>query len=115
MMVMKKTNFDITSYLSKDPEYGQLWESLLEEFERTRKNLLIVSQMGTLMEGNPKDLLSVDIREKIMLPLCIIHQFALLRLNHLKNTDPESDMIEKYTHMIIRSSYGIINASRNSA
>jgi phosphoenolpyruvate carboxylase len=115
MMVLKKTNFDITSYLGKDPEYGKLWESLLEEFKRTGENLLIVSQMETLMEGNPKDLLSVDLREKMMLPLCIIHQFALCRLNHLKNTDPESDMIKKYSHMIIRSSYGIINASRNSA
>ena len=115
MMVLKKTNFDITSFLRKDPEYGELWESLLEEFDRTKDNLLIVSQMETLMEGNPKDLLSVDIREKIVLPLCVIHQYALCRLNHLKQTEPESELIEKYTHMIIRSSYGIINAARNSA
>jgi len=115
MMVLKKTNFNITSFLSKDPEYGQLWERLFEEFGKTGKNLLIVSQMQTLMEGNPKDLLSVDIREKMVLPLCVIHQYALCRLNHLKQTEPESELIEKYTHMIIRSSYGIINASRNSA
>lgn len=115
MMVLKKTDFTITSFHSNDEEYGNLWNTLYNEFEKTRKNLLIVSQMETLMEGNPKDLLSVELREKMVLPLCIIHQFALSRLNRLKEEDPESALIEKYNKMIIRSSYGIINAARNSA
>lgn len=115
MMVLKKTDFTITSFHSNDEEYGNLWNTLFNEFKKTRKNLLIVSQMETLMEGNPKDLLSVELRENMVLPLCIIHQFALSRLNRLKTENPKSELIEEYTKMIIRSSYGIINAARNSA
>ncbi len=115
MMVLKKTNFDITSYLQNDEEYGALWGNLLEEFNRTADTLLIVSEMEHLMQGNPKDRLSVELREKMILPLCVIQQYALCMVNRLKKESPESKLIEKYTHMIIRSSYGIINAGRNSA
>ncbi|PKL18531.1 MAG: phosphoenolpyruvate carboxylase [Spirochaetae bacterium HGW-Spirochaetae-5] len=115
MMVLKKTNFNITSFMRNDKEYGELWTDLLEEYNRTCTNLLEVSEMEYLMQGNPKDRLSVDLREKMILPLCVIQQYALCMVNRLKEENADPGSIEKYTHMIIRSSYGIINAGRNSA
>jgi phosphoenolpyruvate carboxylase len=71
--------------------------------------------MDYLMQGNPKDHLSVELREKMILPLCVIQQYALCMVNRLKNENADTGLIKKYTRMIIRSSYGIINAGRNSA
>jgi phosphoenolpyruvate carboxylase len=103
--------------MKDDREYGELWLTLLEEYNLACKNLLAVSGSEFLMEGNPKDLYSVELRESMILPLCVIQQYALCMTNRLKEgeTDPENQLLEKYKRMIIRSSYGIINAGRNSA
>jgi len=117
MMVLKKTNFRLTSYMKEDREYGDLWLELLDEYNLACKNLLTVSGFEYLMEGNPKDLYSVELRENMILPLCVIQQYALCMTNRLKSSDDETDspFLEKYIRMIIRASYGIINAGRNSA
>ena len=116
MMVLKKTNFNVTRYIKQDDEYSDLWNMLHDEFNTTTDTLLKISGARHLMAGNPKDRLSVELRERIVLPLCVIQQYALCRLFKLKgNEKKNAELIEKYTRMIIRSSYGIINAGRNSA
>jgi len=50
-------------------------------------------------------------REKIVLPLVTIQQFALTNLR--RETDVEKR--ELYEKLVIRCSFGIINAGRNSA
>jgi phosphoenolpyruvate carboxylase len=118
MMVLKKSNYSLTRHLERDKEFGTLWSMLNEEFKLTYRALLDVSESEKLMEGNPKDSLSIDLREKIVLPLCVIQQYALSRLYELENSDDREDredLISRYTRMVIRSSYGIINAGRNSA
>jgi len=115
MMVLKKSNFNVTRYIAHDEEYREFWQMLFDEFNLTHKALLEVSGNPHLMAGNPKDRLSIDIREKIVLPLCVIQQYALCRLYQLKKKGKNEELIENYTNMVIRSSYGIINAGRNSA
>lgn len=115
MMVLKKSNYNLTRHLENDEEFGELWSILWDEFKKTSGALLEISDTEKLMEQNPKDRLSVELRERIVLPLCVIQQYAISRLSDLKETNGDEELIEKYTHMVIRSSYGIINAGRNSA
>ena len=59
----------------------------------------------------PVEQRSVSTREHIVLPLVTIQQYALTRLR--ANPDAaESETLEK---LVIRCSFGIINAGRNSA
>ncbi len=115
MMVLKKSNFRLTRHSAHDEEYHELWQMLFDEFNRAHEALLEVSGYPYLMAGNPKDQLSIELREKTVLPLCVIQQYALCRLDELKKNGGSEQSVERYTKMVIRSSYGIINAARNYA
>jgi phosphoenolpyruvate carboxylase len=55
----------------------------------------------------------VRLRERIVLPLIAIQQFALM---NIRNLNDENKMYEnRYRRLIIRAMFGIINAARNSA
>jgi phosphoenolpyruvate carboxylase len=54
-------------------------------------------------------------RERIVLPLSTIQQYALSKFQHLEKSGDNKPMREVYEKLIIRSSFGIINAARNSA
>jgi len=115
MMVLEKTNFDISKHIAKDKKFADLWKIMSAEYERTKESLLKISGNSYLMEENPKDYLSIQLREDITLPLSLIHQYAISRINDLIIAGTDENLINKYIHMVIRSSYGIINAGRNSA
>jgi phosphoenolpyruvate carboxylase len=61
------------------------------------------------MQDEPLNKSSVQMREKIVLPLLTIQQFALNKI-HL-----ESEFKSIYEQIVMRSLFGNINASRNSA
>jgi len=114
-MSMKKSFFPLTAYLAKHPQFGTIWKMIYEEYEKTKKYLLMLSGASDLMENYPVEKLSIQMRERIMLPLLTIQQHALAKIRaHQEN--PESSLpIETYEKLAIRCSFGIINASRNSA
>jgi phosphoenolpyruvate carboxylase len=99
--------------LAKDTEYGDFWNKMHAEFQLATQNVLEVSGQHDLMENNPTIRDSVKLREKIVLPLIAIQQFALMRLHAL--SDKEKPMEFRYRKLIIRCMFGIINAARNSA
>ena len=109
-MAMKKTFFPLTAYLSDDPEFGALWMQIYEEYERTLKYLGKLSKQNELMLQYPVDQLSIQMREKIVLPLTTIQQYVLARLREEK-TPPNKEVLER---LLVRTSFGIINAGRNS-
>ncbi|MBI1932948.1 MAG: phosphoenolpyruvate carboxylase [Ignavibacteriales bacterium] len=109
MMSLKKCNFDLTRYIAKDIDYKDFWEILLNEFELTKEMTLLISQHKFLMEEEPISRSSVEIRENIVLPLLVIQQAALQKIE--SGSEYKSD----YEKMVRRSLYGNINASRNSA
>jgi phosphoenolpyruvate carboxylase len=76
--------------------------------------VLKISSQKILLEDSPRARLSIELRERIVLPLLIIQQSALMNCHRLKKADRE-DEVELYEKMIVRSLYGNINASRNSA
>ena len=109
MMALAKTNFNLTSYLKEDEEFGAFWNILYDEFQRSKKMLLNISGSKILMEDEAISRESVKIREKIVLPLLVIQQNALYHIRQ------NADFKALYEKIVTRSLYGNINASRNSA
>jgi phosphoenolpyruvate carboxylase len=67
------------------------------------------------MENFPVGKASIEIREQIVLPLLTIQQFALKQIQELQTSEGNTAKIEVYEKMVMRSLFGNINASRNSA
>ena len=113
-MVMKKCFFSLTAYLRNDEKYAEIWNKIFEEFELTKKYVLQLSGNTDLMSDYPVDSLSISMREKIILPSLTIQQYAKNKLRELDEQFVISPMKETYEKLVIRSSFGIINAGRNS-
>ncbi|MEO5857627.1 MAG: phosphoenolpyruvate carboxylase [Pyrinomonadaceae bacterium] len=110
-MAMQKTHFGLTAFLEHDPAYGAIWSKIRDEFDRTLKYVSKITGTSELMSDTPVEQRSVRTREKIVLPLVTIQQFALTKLREA--TDSEKRKL--YEKLVIRCSFGIINAGRNSA
>lgn len=111
MMALTKTYFPLTYYMKNDPEYGDFWKILYEEYLLTVKNMLLVSGQKELMESEELGKLSINYREHIVLPLLTIQQYALQKIEEA--SDEQQRLA--YEKMVTRSLFGNINASRNSA
>lgn len=116
MMSLTKSFFPLTAYMKNDPEFGEFWELIHTEFERTNRMLLKVTGYDHLMQNQPAMRASIQARERIVLPLLTIQQHALRKVQELSaDTEKENGKLETYEKMVTRSLYGNINASRNSA
>lgn len=109
MMSLFKSNFRLTSYIAGDPAYTEFWNILHDEYQRSKAMTLLISGLSELMEEEPVSRNSVKIREEIVLPLLIIQQYALQKI------ESGSEYSPAYEKIVQRSLYGNINASRNSA
>ncbi len=109
MMSLTKSYFELTAYMKEDPEFGAFWNILYEEYQRSREMLLEVSGYEVLMEDELVSRESIKIRERIVLPLLVIQQYALQKIGE------GTANRELYEKIVTRSLYGNINASRNSA
>ena len=82
----------------------------------TKKMVLKLTGYTELMQNEPANKASVDVREKIILPLVTIQQYALQQINFLRKNHPnELNQIVVFEKIVTRSLFGNINASRNSA
>ncbi|MEY4963666.1 MAG: hypothetical protein RLZZ323_985 [Bacteroidota bacterium] len=116
MMSLAKSFFPLTAYMSKDPEFGEFWQIIYNEFLETKRLLLKIAGHKELMENYPDGKASIDIRERIVLPLLTIQQYGLTRINELmKQKNPDEKLIKVYEKIVTRSLFGNTNASRNSA
>lgn len=116
MQSLSKSYFPLTRYMRKDEEFGVFWELIYDESIRARKYLLAISGQEELLETNPSIKASIKLREEIVLPLITIQQYALIRIKELETAGKgSSKMAEDYRKLVVRSLYGNINASRNSA
>lgn len=115
MMSLTKSFFPLTAYMREDPEFGEFWEIIFKEYERTKSLLLELTGYSELMEDSKAMRASIAVREKIVLPLLTIQQYALREIQHLKKEHGDPKLIEVYEKMVTRSLFGNINASRNSA
>ena len=114
MQSMTKGDFRLTAHLSDHPSFGGLWNTVHEEFERTRVLVLAITGQTELMETVPAIKESIRLRDSIIQPLLVIQQFALTEMDRQVRGEASSwspDMLRK---LIIRTMYGIVNASRNA-
>ncbi len=109
MMSLSKCYFGLTAYMEKDPLFGGFWRMLFDEYNLSREMVLMISGYEKLMEEEHISRNSIEIREQIVLPLLVIQQYALQKI---EEGVPEKHLYEK---IVKRSMYGNINASRNSA
>ncbi len=114
-MAMKKCFFPLTAYLLKDEQYKDIWNRIYEEYELTKKYVLMISGKQELMADYPVEQLSIHMRDRIVLPLLTIQQFAMYKIRMLEAELAPANMREIYEKLVIRCSFGIINAGRNSA
>lgn len=110
MMSLTKSFFKLTEYMKYDEEFGSFWSLIFEEYQLSKKMILKASGNQMLMEGNQSGKASIQVREKIVLPLLTIQQYALKEIQQRKNKNANV-----YEKMVTRSLFGNINASRNSA
>ena len=95
--------------MKNNAKFGEFWTVLFTEYELSKALMLEVTGFKILMEEDALSRKSVKIREKIVLPLLSIQQYALMKIQK------EEGNREAYEKLVTRSLFGNINASRNSA
>ncbi len=111
MMSLTKTYYPATHYLARDREFGLFWKKMFAEYQLSREEVLRVAGLDELMKSNPLNLESIKLRERIVMPLIAIQQFALQRLRNRE----DNRHLTQYRKLVLRCMFGIINAARNSA
>ncbi len=114
-MAMKKCFFPLTEFVAKDEKYGEIWNTIHTEHLLTKQYILKLSGKMELMSDYPVDQLSINMRERIVLPLLTIQQFAIMNIREIEDNLVNSPLKATYEKLVMRSSFGIINAGRNSA
>ncbi len=114
-MAMSKSFFPLTSYLAKHKEYGEIWQMIYQEYLLTKEYIFKLSGRTELMGDYPVDRLSIQMREKIVMPLVTIQQYALTRIREMEEQVARTPIADVYEKLVMRCSFGIINAGRNSA
>ncbi|MFN4145973.1 MAG: phosphoenolpyruvate carboxylase [Runella sp.] len=112
MQSLMKAYFPATRYLQENPEFSEFWNMMYEEYERSKKLMLEFSGETELLNQNPVTKASIKVRERIVLPLMTIQQYALQKL---QTPDLPQAEVEVYSKLVMRAMFGIINAARNSA
>ncbi|MBC7557494.1 MAG: phosphoenolpyruvate carboxylase, partial [Chryseobacterium sp.] len=116
MMSLAKCYFPLTAYMKNDPEFGDFWQIIYDEYSLTKRLLLKIAGHTELMQNYPDGKASIQMRENIVLPLLTIQQYALMKIKELnKEKIPNEALILIYEKIVTRSLFGNTNASRNSA
>ena len=114
-MSMVKTFFPLTAHLADHPKFGEIWRIIYEEYELTRQYLFRVTGKAELMADYPIEQQSIQMRERIVLPLLTTQQYAMIRVRELEEALINPPIKADYEKLVMRCSFGIINAGRNSA
>ena len=112
MQSMVKSDFRLTAHLEHDAQFGGIWQLIHEEYQRTKRYLLQITGQSELMERNPHIRESIALRDGIIRPLLVIQHFALGEIERGQSKGGwDEDVLKR---LVIRSMFGIINASRNA-
>ena len=88
---------------------------IINTYIKTERLLCHLSTHSGLMSEYPVEQLSISMREKIVLPLVTIQQFAIANIRELEKNFVQNNLKSTYEKLAMRCSFGIINAGRNSA
>jgi phosphoenolpyruvate carboxylase len=112
MMSMVKSNFAITKYVENDEKFNAFRQIIKDEFILTTQLYLELNKCNSLMEKDTLAKHSILLRDRIVLPLLTIQQYALCKVQE-SSIDP--NLKEAYEKLVTRTMFGVINAARNSA
>lgn len=115
LMALAKTNFALTSYLKEHPQFGPFWQKLHQEYQDSLHFLKAISDQKELLQNNPITQESVKLREELVLPLIVIQQYALQKIQRLKAEGASDKDLTVWHKLVMRSMFGNINATRNAA
>jgi len=102
--------------MGNHPVFGEFWQLIYDEYQLSLEMVLKVSGQTVMLEDNPTSRYSIGLRQRVVLPLLIVQQYAQMKLNSLADQSAqETEEFELYEKMVIRSLFGNINAARNSA
>ena len=71
--------------------------------------------LASIKSNEPANKASIQTRERIVLPLITIQQYALRKIKDIERGVVSKKDLNTYEKMVTRSLFGNINASRNSA
>lgn len=114
-MAMQKSDFQLTKFLSNHEIFGEIWNKLFDEYRLCLKYLSEISGKKMLMSDFPVEKQSVETRERIVLPLTTIQQYAITQIREIEENTENTDLKNTLEKLVMRCSFGIINAGRNSA
>jgi phosphoenolpyruvate carboxylase len=114
-MAMQKSFFPLTAHLADHPKFGEIWQMIFKEYELTKQYILRLSGKTELMDDYPVEQQSIHTRERIVLPLLTIQQYAMIRVREMEEALINAPIKGTYEKLVMRCSFGIINAGRNSA
>ncbi len=114
-MAMHKSFFPLTAHLADHPKFGEIWQMIFKEYELTKQYILRLSGKTELMDDYPVEQQSIQTRERIVLPLLTIQQYAMIRVREMEEAIINAPIKGTYEKLVMRCSFGIINAGRNSA
>ncbi len=116
MMSLTKSFFGLTAYMKEDEEFGAFWSMIYEEYTLSKRLMLEVSGNKELMDNEKAGRASIQERERIVLPLLTIQQYALREIQRIQKSEAiDAKELTRFEKMVTRSLFGNINASRNSA
>src|SRR5688572_3615563 len=113
-MAMKKCFFPLTAFLARHPVYGEIWTNIFNEYELTQRYIFKLSGKNELMSDYPVEQLSIQMRERIVLPLTTIEEYTITQVRKLDEQLVNTPVKSTYEKLVMRCSFGIINAGRNS-
>ena len=114
-MAMHKSFFPLTAHLADHPKFGEIWQVIFKEYELTKQYIFRLSGKTELMDDYPIEQQSILMRERIVLPLLTIQQYAMIRVREMEEALINAPIKSTYEKLVMRCSFGIINAGRNSA
>ena len=112
MMSMVKSNFAITKYIENDEKFTAFRQIIKDEFILTTQLYLELNKCNSLMEKDTLAKHSILLRDRIVLPLLTIQQYALCKV---QESPIDKNLKEAYEKLVTRTMFGVINAARNSA
>lgn len=118
MMSLSKSYFPLTAYLKEDARFASFWDLICKEGTLTATLLKEVTGQRRLLESDPSIRESIRIRERIILPLLVIQQWAmaLVRESRKEGSAPyPPEAVEACTKLVVKTMAANINAARNSA
>jgi phosphoenolpyruvate carboxylase len=116
-MSLSKSYFPLTRYLERDRKYGRFWRRIYKEATDARAILKEITGQQKLLETNPAVRESIRLRERIILPLLTIQQYAMGMVKAVqRNPDAyPKGALDVYAKMVVKAMAANINAARNSA